>query len=61
MIEHLTKEVFEEEWYKLVRTGLGHMKAYDILEEWHYDRYGSFRYSTYYSFANIRDGRNRKK
>lgn len=61
MSEQLTKNGFEHEWLRLVATGLGHMKAYEILEEQHMARYGHYRYASYYSFANIRDGRNKKK
>ena len=54
MEEQLTKEGFEKLWLNLVGQGFGHMKAYDIAEELHQDRYGHRRYSSYYSFAQSR-------
>ena len=50
----LTKEGFEEEWWKLVQTGLAYVKAYHDLEEWHFEKFGEFRYASYVSFANTR-------
>jgi hypothetical protein len=51
----MTKATFEAEWWKLVQTGLGYIEAYRQLEEWHYTNFGKYRYSSYTSFANIRD------
>jgi hypothetical protein len=55
MKEQLTKKGFEDEWLKLVNTGYGFMKAYDILEDIHLKKYGDYRYSSYYSFSRARD------
>ena len=51
----LTKEGFEAEWWKLVKSGLPYVQAYNDLEEWHFKQFGEFRYASYSSFANIRD------
>lgn len=55
----LTKDEFEREWLKYVACGYGHMKAFDIANEWHMEKFGQYRYASYYSFANVRDGRNK--
>lgn len=55
MSEQLTKDGFEKVWLKVVREGNGFMRAYDIVEGMHIEKYGSQRYSDYKSFARSRD------
>ena len=50
----LTKRAFEDEWWKLVQSGLPYVTAYNKLEEWHLKNFGSYRYASYTSFANTR-------
>lgn len=50
----LTKDAFEREWWIYVQTGLGYAEAYRQLEQWHLDKFGDYRYSSYVSFANSR-------
>jgi len=57
----MTKATFEAEWWKLVQTGLGYIEAYRQLEEWHEENLGARKYSSYGSFANVRDRNRRKK
>ena len=51
----LTKQAFEDEWWKKVQSGLPYVRAYHELEEWHFNAFGEYRYASYSSFANIRD------
>ena len=53
----LTKSEFEEEWLKYVACGYGHMKAFDMANEWHREKFGQERYASYYSFKAVRDYR----
>jgi len=46
----LTKEEFEREWLRVVGKGYGHMKAFDIVNDWHLKRFGEYRYASYKSF-----------
>lgn len=56
----LTKQGFEDEWWKLVQSGLPYVTAYNKLEEWHLEQFGEYRYSSYNSFAVVR-GKSGKK
>jgi len=51
----LTKDAFYAQWLELVGTGLGSMMAYNKLEAWHKNTFGQTRYSSYYSFRQVRD------
>ena len=51
----LTKDEFEQEWLKYVACGYGHMKAFDLANDWHKEKFGHFRYSDYTSFRIVRD------
>ena len=53
--EQLTKEAFEQKWWAKVRKNIGFIKAYNDLEWWHDKKYGHRRYSSYKSFAKVRD------
>ena len=53
----LTKDEFEREWLKYIALGFGAMKAFDLVNDWHMDRFGHYRYASYYSFASVRDGK----
>lgn len=57
----LTKKAFEDEWYKMVQTGLTYVDAYEELEEWHYEKCGARRYSCYDSFRHSKDKKRRNK
>lgn len=57
----LTRQAFEDEWWKLTQTGLGYVESYRQLEEWHLAKCGAYRYASYTSFANIRDRKRKKK
>ncbi|MCP3893410.1 MAG: hypothetical protein GY706_02080, partial [Bacteroides sp.] len=50
----LTKQGFEDKWWELVQAGLAYVKAYNDLEEWHFEKFGEYRYASYASFANTR-------
>jgi hypothetical protein len=51
----LTALEFEKEWLKMVGQGYGYMKAFDMVNEWHRETFGHYRYSDYNSFRNVRD------
>lgn len=53
--QQLTKQAFEDRWWQMVRSGLPYVRAYHDLEAWHLNEFGSNRYSSYSSFANVRD------
>lgn len=57
----LTKQAFEDEWWKLTQTGVTYVSAYNQLEDWHFQKFGRYRYASYTSFANTRDRNKRKK
>ena len=54
----MTKQAFEDEWWKYVQTGMSYTHAYNTLERWHMETFGNYRYSSYESFTQVR---NRKK
>lgn len=50
----LTRNEFEKKWLEAVAQGYGHMKAFDIVNEWHKKEFGHLRYSDYNSFTSHR-------
>ena len=58
--EQLTKQAFEEMFWGMVQSGTPMVQAFNELNNWHEITYGAPRYSSYYSFANSRDGQKRK-
>lgn len=53
----LTKKEFEKEWLVHVNMGYGYMKAFDIVNDWHLENFGEYRYADYDSFRAVRDYR----
>lgn len=50
----LTRCEFEEKWLKYIAQGYGHMRAFDMVNEWHRATFGHARYSDYNSFTRYK-------
>lgn len=58
--EQLTKQAFEDMFWDRVQMGVPMVQAFHEINNWHLLTYGEERYSSYYSFAAVRDRKNRK-